>query len=89
LDKLLGDVRESKLVSDGAILDAVRARTERELVSDSRADMYPLTTRVEDLTPGPKIPKKGDCIQFKASYSKRFRSSSACSNLFPPLRDVK
>ncbi len=90
LDKLLGEVRKSELVSDSAILDAVNARTEKGLVSDFRAYLmdYCLTTRVEDLTKEPKIPKDGDIIRFKASYS-IVCSSSACSTVFPPLRDAR
>ncbi len=74
LDKLLDDVRESKLVSDSAILDAVKIRTEKGLVSDSRAyvdDCY-LSTRVEDTMLEPKPPKDDDVIQFKASCSINF-----------------
>jgi hypothetical protein len=69
LDKLLGDVRESKLVSDGAILDAVNTRTERRLVNDSKANLKEryLTTRLEDLALESKTPKRRDFVRFKAS----------------------
>jgi hypothetical protein len=90
LDKLLGDVRESKLVSDSAILDAVKTRTEKGLVSDSRTFLgdRSLPTRVEDMTLEPKTPKDGDSISFNVSYSGNFHSSSACSTFFPHLRRV-
>ncbi len=34
MDELLGNVRKSRLVSDGAILDAIEKRTERQKMSD-------------------------------------------------------
>jgi hypothetical protein len=90
LDRLLGDVRESRLVSDSAILDAVKRRAERGLVSDSRAylaDFY-WTTRDEDTTLEPKSPKVGDFILFKASSS-MFALNLHAQRSLPLLRDVQ
>jgi hypothetical protein len=90
LNKLMGDVRQSKLVSDSAILDAVKSRLDRGLLSDSRDHLHesPSTTRGDDMTLEPKTPKKGDNVSFKASYAVSIRSSSACSTFLSGMRGV-